>query len=80
MLLAAATVCVIERRFVRAALWCLAGAAFSVVGIMHSFRFAGGDTIVHLRPAWPFVASYSAMAAVFLLARFVTEPADGPGH
>jgi AGZA family xanthine/uracil permease-like MFS transporter len=80
MLLAAATVCVIERRFVRAALWCLAGAAFSVVGIIHSFRFAGGDTIVHLRPAWPFVASYSAMAAVFLLARFVTEPADGPGH
>lgn len=80
MLLAAATVCVIERKFPRAALWCLSGSALSLIGIIHSYRFNGGDTAVHLTPAWPFVISYACMAACFLLARFVTVPTEGPGH
>ncbi len=80
MLLAAATVSVIERHFNRAALWCLSGSAMSLIGIIHSYRFNGGDTAVHLTPAWPFVISYACMAACFLLARFVTVPTEGPGH
>ena len=80
MLLAAATVAVIERQFVRAGMWCLAGAAMSLIGLVHSYRFTAGDTVVHLTPAWPFVISYACMAACFFLARFVTVPAEGPGH
>ena len=80
MLLAAATVCVIERHFNRAGLWCLAGSAMSLIGLIHSYTFSGADTVVHLAPAWPFVISYACMAACFFLARFVTVPTEGPGH
>jgi adenine/guanine/hypoxanthine permease len=76
MILAAATVEVIERRFTRAALWCLAGAALSAVGLVHSYRFTPGDTVVSLTPAWPWAAGYAAMAAVFFAARWVTEPSQ----
>ena len=80
MLLAAATVSVIERHFNRAGLWCLAGAAMSLIGLIHSYSFSGADTVVHLAPAWPFVISYACMAACFFLARFITVPTEGPGH
>ncbi len=35
--LAAATVCIIERRFTHAALWCGAGAGLSAAGLMHAY-------------------------------------------
>jgi AGZA family xanthine/uracil permease-like MFS transporter len=76
-LLAAATVCIIERRFTTAALWCLVGAALSAAGLMHSYRWTFGDTAIALAPAWPWVAGYAAMATVLLLARFVTVEGDG---
>ncbi len=79
MLLAAATVAVIERRFVEAGAWCLGGAALSAVGLLHSYRWAPADTVLSLTPAWPWAAGYTVMAAVFLLARWVTVPrADLP--
>ena len=37
MILSAVTVHLIERRFVQAALWCLAAAALSTVGLMHDY-------------------------------------------
>ncbi|MCA9593801.1 MAG: NCS2 family permease [Myxococcales bacterium] len=77
MILSAATVELIERRFTRAAIWCWAGAALSAVGLMHSYRFTPGDTVVDLSPAWPWAAGYAAMGALFFLTRFVTEPSDG---
>jgi AGZA family xanthine/uracil permease-like MFS transporter len=80
MILAAATVHVIERRFARAAAWCAAGAALSAAGLVHAWRFTPGDTTLDLRPAWPWAAGWAAMAAVFLAARFLTDPEDGPGH
>jgi AGZA family xanthine/uracil permease-like MFS transporter len=80
MILAAATVHVIERRFARAAAWCAAGAALSAAGLVHAWRFTVGDTALDLRAAWPFAAGYAAMAAIFLAARFVTEPEEGAGH
>lgn len=80
MLLAASTVCVIERRFVQAGLWCLAGAVLSLTGLVHSYVLGPADTLVSLKPAWSFVWAYGAMAVVFLLARYVTEPTEGPGH
>jgi AGZA family xanthine/uracil permease-like MFS transporter len=48
MILSAATVCLIERRFVHAGLWCFAGAALSAIGIVHSFAWTPGDTAVSL--------------------------------
>ena len=77
MLFSAATVEVIERRFERASLWCLAGAGVSAIGLIHSFEFGRADTIVALKPAWPFVAGYFAMAVVFMLARKVTVSSSG---
>lgn len=80
MILAATTVAVIERRFARAALWCLGAAALSAVGLLHSWRYVGADAVLSLQPAWRFVVAYAAMAACFLAAPFVTRPHDGDAH
>ena len=77
MILAAATVAVVERRFERAAAWMALGAALSALGLVHGYQFTAGDTAIRLAPAWPWAAGYLAMAAVFLAARWVTEPGDG---
>jgi AGZA family xanthine/uracil permease-like MFS transporter len=76
--LAAATVSVIERRFVAAAGWCAVGAALSATGLMHAYRWTAGDTAIALEPAWPWVAGYAAMSAVFLAARWTTV--EGEAH
>jgi AGZA family xanthine/uracil permease-like MFS transporter len=76
MILTSATVAVIERQFCRAALWCCAGAAGSLTGLMHSFQFSPADVVLHLVPATRWAVGYLAMAAVFLLARWVTVASD----
>jgi AGZA family xanthine/uracil permease-like MFS transporter len=76
MILAAATVAVIERAFTKAAIWMLAAAALSAVGLMHSYAFTPADTVLDLRPAWPWAIAYAVVAGAFLLARFTTEPHD----
>jgi AGZA family xanthine/uracil permease-like MFS transporter len=78
MILSAATVAVIERKFVRASLWCIAGAALSALGLMHSYRWTPGDTVMALSPAWPWAAGYAVMAAFFLAARWISV--EGEGH
>lgn len=80
MILAAVTVCVIERRFTTAAVWCSAAALLSIAGLMHSYAFTPGDTVLSLTPAWPWAVGYSAMAIAFLSARWLTVPDDSPGH
>lgn len=77
MILSAATVCIIERRFRTAAVWFLIAAAISATGLMHSFVWTPGDTALVLAPAWPWVSAYGAMAAVVFAARWLTEPGDG---
>src|SRR5262249_374406 len=78
MLLAAAVVAVIERRWTRAAAWCASAAALSAAGLMHSYRWTADDTVLRLAPAWPFAAGYALMAALFLSARWTTE--EGSEH
>ena len=78
MVLAAATTCVIDRRFSRAAAWCGVGAALSATGLLHSYRWTPADTAVALTPAWPWVIGYLAMGATFLAAHWVTV--EGEGH
>jgi adenine/guanine/hypoxanthine permease len=77
MLLAAATACVIERRFTQAAAWCWAGAVLSALGLMHAYQFTPGDTAVALVPAWPWAIGYLVMGAVFFVARWVAVPGEG---
>jgi AGZA family xanthine/uracil permease-like MFS transporter len=76
MLLAAATVSVIERRFRAAAAWCLAAAALSAAGLMHSYTYTPGDTALSLTPAWPWVGGYALMAALFFAAEWLTVEVD----
>jgi AGZA family xanthine/uracil permease-like MFS transporter len=76
MIVSAATVCVIERRFRAAATWCFAASLLSAVGLLHSYRWTSGDTAVSLVPAWPWVIGYLAMGACFYAARWTTDPQE----
>ena len=78
MILAAATAELIDKRFARAGVWCLAGAVLSALGLMHAYRFTPADTAVQLAPSWEHVIGYAAMAAIFLVARLVTV--EGKAH
>jgi AGZA family xanthine/uracil permease-like MFS transporter len=78
VLLAAATVGVIERRFREAAGWCLAGAVLSALGLIHSYRWTPADTVLSLTPAWPWALGYAVMALCFAVAPWVTVR-DGEG-
>ena len=80
MILSAVTVCVIERQFLRAAAWSLSGAALCALGLMHSYEWTPGDTVLWLHPAWPWAAAYGVMAACFTLAKWVTVPVEGDAH
>jgi adenine/guanine/hypoxanthine permease len=78
-ILSAATVALIERRFVRAGLWCVAAAILSAIGFMHSYKWDGAGATNVLQLAWtPWVTGYAAMAGCFFLAPIVTE--EGEGH
>jgi AGZA family xanthine/uracil permease-like MFS transporter len=77
MILAAATVAVIERRFACAGAWTLLAAALASAGLVHGYGYTLGDTTIRLAPAWPWAAGYLAVTAVFLAAPWVTEPGEG---
>jgi len=80
MILAAAVVCIVERQFVRGAAWCAAAAALSTLGLMHSYAWTAGDTVIAMHPTWPWdnpwALGYCAMGAVLLSARWLTVPGD----
>ncbi|MCK6470569.1 MAG: NCS2 family permease [Planctomycetes bacterium] len=80
MILSAATVFVIEKQFTRAAAWCVAGAALSAVGLMHTYAWGFADTVQDLNPHWPWAVpaanmwamGYLAMGLCFFLANWLT--------
>ena len=76
MILAAVTVAIIERDFVRAAIWCMVAGALCMLGLMHAYAFTPGDTVLDPSPAWPWAIGYCAMGLLFLLARHTTVPSD----
>lgn len=80
MILAAATVCLIEGRFMAAGAWCLSGALLCALGLMHSYRFTPGDTVLAVgEPAWSWCAGYAAMGLCFLLVKYIAAgSADRP--
>ena len=78
MILSAAVVAVIERKWAVAAAWCTSAALLSACGLMHSYTWTFGDTALQLTPAWPYVIGYGGMAALFYTAQWTTE--EGEGH
>jgi len=78
MLLAAAVVGVIEREWVTAAAWCAVAALLSAAGLMHSYQWTDGDTVLMLAQAWPYAIGYTIMALIFYTARWTTE--EGGEH
>jgi AGZA family xanthine/uracil permease-like MFS transporter len=78
MILSAATVHLIERRFAVAALWCLAAAGLAAVGLIHSYALTPADSVAAFgEPAWRWVAGYLAMAATFYAAQWLVVRDDG---
>ncbi len=75
MLWAALTVEIIERHFLRAALWACSGAVLSFVGLIHSYAFTVADTVQRLAVGigHPFVTGYGLLALVCLLATRLPE-------
>ncbi len=77
MVLSAVTVMVIERRFAAASIWCWAGAILCAVGLMHSYRWQGNDTVIWLDwpwrlETWRWAVGYGCMGLIFLSARWLT--------
>ncbi len=74
MVLAAATVYIIERRFQLAAAWFAAASGLAAVGLIHSYAWTPGDTVVSLSPALPWAAGYGVVAVLLIAAPYLTEP------
>ncbi|MDD5274386.1 MAG: NCS2 family permease [Methylovulum sp.] len=71
MILSALTVAVIERQFVKAALWSGAASALAAGGLIHSYRWTASDTALSLTPAWEWALAYALMGLVFLSAKWL---------
>lgn len=82
MVLAAVTAEIIERRFSRAATWCMVASAMSWIGLMHAYAWTPGDTAVNI--GWGTGASwavaYASAAAVLWLVPVLTTPSEEAGH
>ncbi len=88
MILAAATVAIIEKKFRQAAAWCASAAMLSAVGLMHSYKHVeGGVAMALFEPgrdwargythAWDWAIGYAMMAVLFLFAPYITEAGEG---
>lgn len=74
MILAAMTVAIIERRFRVGAMWCLIAAGLSAVGLIHSYRFSGGQTTMALFvPAWPWAIGYGLVGLLLVVTPWIVE-------
>ncbi|MEM8867819.1 MAG: NCS2 family permease [Verrucomicrobiota bacterium] len=76
IVLAASTVCIIERKLKLAAIWYLVGAALSACGMMHAYVVTPADVISEIRPALKWVLGYSAMALIVYLIPFVSKKTE----
>jgi AGZA family xanthine/uracil permease-like MFS transporter len=80
LILAAATVCIIERKFNAAGFWFLGAAAFSLVGMTHSYAVTSADVIASIQPAMQWVWGYLVMAGIFFAIPYVTRKEIAPEH
>lgn len=82
MILAAATVAIIEGAFSRAAIWFAGGAFFSAFGLMHGWTWGVADTSlqVGLGAAPEAALAYGIAAVLCLVAPLVGTRQEEPGH
>ncbi|NUP99767.1 MAG: NCS2 family permease [Armatimonadetes bacterium] len=80
MVMAAATVMVIERRFLRAAMWTALAAVLSAAGLMHGYQWTPSDTVIGIGRGGEWAAAYGVVSLLFVLARYLTRPADELDH
>ncbi len=81
IILAASTVCIIEKKFRAASAWFLAAAFFAMIGLTHQYEFTFGDTISTLN--WElndWFWSYLFVAAVLFITPWITNPSDSNTH
>ena len=81
MVLAAATVHMIDRNFLKAAYWMFAGAILSALGMIHAYTLTPAGIQNHF--GWMAAPEFAAMYAVtgmILLGLHATHPADSGGH
>lgn len=71
MILAALTVAIIERHFIKAALWSGSASLLAACGLIHSYRWTAGDTALSLTPAWEWAVAYALMALIFVGAKWL---------
>jgi AGZA family xanthine/uracil permease-like MFS transporter len=90
MIWSAVVVCLVDRQWRRAAVWCGIGGLLALAGLMHSYTLAGRDTALDLPllswlngqwkpgsrlfPAGGVALGYGLAALLFLLAQYVTVP------
>jgi AGZA family xanthine/uracil permease-like MFS transporter len=81
MIWAALTVEIIERRFTRAALWALSGAALSACGMIHAYQFTLADTVQSFSFAAgkEFALAYLLLAALLYTGRWGKLDVDHMG-
>ena len=67
MILAAMTVCLIEKHYRKASIWALVAAMISATGLMHGYTLTNGVITNVYGPShtWPFVLGYSGIALIF---------------
>jgi len=89
MIWSAMVVYIIDHKFRLAAIWSFSGALLSILGLMHSFKLTGTDSIINLPligiisgesmdaaalfPAWQFAAGYSLVGLLLLLTPWITR-------
>ncbi|MEM7673536.1 MAG: NCS2 family permease [Verrucomicrobiota bacterium] len=90
IVLASATVAIIERKFRVGAAWLFSGAVLSTMGFIHSYQMTPFDVIGSFEinfTAWPWISldmskwtwGYLAMSGILLLMPYVTKPDDDEG-
>jgi AGZA family xanthine/uracil permease-like MFS transporter len=71
MILSAITVCIIEKKFAQASLWALIAAFLSWLGLLHSFQWTLGDTVLNL--GWGKGSSYALSYVLLALLLFYAQ-------
>ncbi len=80
IVLSAATVCIIERKFRGAAAWFLAGAVLSSIGFIHTYQYLPTDVVGKIGfsiTKWTW--GYLVMALILFITPWITEETDTVG-
>ncbi|MDA0346570.1 MAG: NCS2 family permease [Verrucomicrobia bacterium] len=96
MIWSAIVVYIVDRRWRVAAGWSLAGGILSIMGLMHSFKLTGSDSIIDLPvlsifseneldiaslfPAWEFAVGYLLVGTLLYITPWISKPGTLTGE